>query len=427
MRHKILYALIYSFLLLEIVILSISELDSFSPLKMPSSAQYEEWDRSWGGSNTEYGQGLVLDDFGNIYVVGHTSSYSDDSEAVVIKYDYRGEMIWENVWYHSGSEWSRDIAIGPQGNLYIVTNTFDDLKSDVILLKLSNNNGNEIWHALWGGNDSDMGWGVTTDSNGNVYVVGGVTSYGSGLSDIFLLKYGLSANIIWNRTWGSPKVEIAKGVAVDSIDNVYVVGYVQNSQDEYKMCLLKYSGAGELIWTRICDIPGYHYGNSIYIDSEDNIYIGGGLSHLTLASYDTNGNLLWTKVISNREECIAITMDSAEQYIYAIGKDLFNNTEPRVFIDKFYKLGGFCDELLWGSDFTDKGYDIALNDVGQIYFTGRSGSDDIFLAKRIDSLENCTKSANPLISSFNPFVLISILIGLSIIITYSMKRKLSVD
>lgn len=76
----------------------------------------------------------------------------------------------------------------------------------------------------WSGNDYDYGRGLAVDSSNNVYLVGTTSSFGAGLYDMALVKYDSSGVQQWNRTWGGSNYDYGSGVAVDSLNNMYLAG-----------------------------------------------------------------------------------------------------------------------------------------------------------------------------------------------------------
>ena len=100
-----------------------------------------------------------------------------------------------------------------------------------------------------------MGFGVTTDSSGNIYVTG-ITERGldgnnnSGYDDIFLVKYNSSGTKQWTKQMGTSSDDRGNSVTTDSSGNIYLTGSTEggldgntNSGDE-DIFLMKYNSSG---------------------------------------------------------------------------------------------------------------------------------------------------------------------------------------
>jgi hypothetical protein len=104
--------------------------------------------------------------------------------------------------------------------------------------------------------------GVAVDSHDNIIVTG----YDSNL-DYHTVKYNSSGSVLWNRTdTGGFQ---AYGVAVDSQDNVVVTG--RDSNSDYRT--VKYNGSGFVLWNRTDSQGGSALG--VATDSHDNIIVTG--------------------------------------------------------------------------------------------------------------------------------------------------------
>mgnify|MGYP003332337925 CR=1 FL=1 len=80
----------------------------------------------------------------------------------------------------------------------------------------------------------DVGEGIATDSDGNIYVTGYTDgdldgSAHVGQTDIFVAKYNSSGVKQWTRQLGTSSYDSANGISTDSSGNVYVTCYIIGS------------------------------------------------------------------------------------------------------------------------------------------------------------------------------------------------------
>ena len=161
----------------------------------------------------------------------------------------------------------------------------------------------EEWELNWGGYQDDRGQGIVLDSLGNIYITGYTNSYGTGESDLFILKYDPLGTLMWERTWGGGEDEKGYGVILDDLENIYITGYSRSyGVGERDVILLKYDASGNLLWEKMWGGPQDDVGYGIAIDSTGNVFItgsvysyGAGKSDVFLVKYDNFGNLRWNK------------------------------------------------------------------------------------------------------------------------------------
>jgi len=98
-----------------------------------------------------------------------------------------------------------------------------------------------VYSAVLGGSGQDFATAVTSDSQGNVYVVGltyssdfpvtagAVQTTFGGTCDAFVAKLGPDGKLIWSTYLGGILDDWATGVALDSAGNVLVAGYTRSA------------------------------------------------------------------------------------------------------------------------------------------------------------------------------------------------------
>ncbi len=293
---------------------------------------------------------------------------------------------WVRTW--GGDEYDKcnDAAVDPDGNIWVTgdfmrTVDFDPGPGEEIHSATTSSHcdafiskfgpmGGLNWARTWGGNDNTIGYAMTFDDTGNIYITGfwqGTTDFNpgegvdnhhiSGLYGAFLLKLDPNGDYQWARTWG---YGYGKGVLLDSNGDVYVTGWVVDDVDmdpgpdidmhhSYGVgdaFISKFTADGDYIRSAVWGWPGYDFGNEIVADESDNIYVTGryaetvdfdpgpdvieyssnsGSSDNYLSKFDSDGNLVWVRVWggSGLDKTLCLDIDGAANlYICGIFSDI---------------------------------------------------------------------------------------------------------
>ncbi len=117
----------------------------------------------------------------------------------------------------------------------------------------------------------------------------------------------------------------ANGVAVDSLGNVIVTGYIDDGE-KLKFYTVKHTeDEGDILWNREFDKYNYNDAKGVAVDSQDNVIVAGavndtGLLHgydYCLVKYDTDGTKLWDEKYDRKmyDTPLAVTVDSMDNII----------------------------------------------------------------------------------------------------------------
>ncbi|MEX1146806.1 MAG: hypothetical protein WEB93_00345, partial [Sphingomonadales bacterium] len=132
-----------------------------------------------------------------------------------------------------------------------------------------------------------QGAAVAVDSQGHVFTVGATAGdidnqvNRSDGSDVYLSKYDASGTLVWQRLLGASGTAEGLDIAIDSQDNVVVVGAVDGTltgkelyagQDSFAV---KFDNSGDRLWTQQLDSMAQDAAASVTIDANDDIYING--------------------------------------------------------------------------------------------------------------------------------------------------------
>ena len=294
----------------------------------------KQWTKQFG-SGSSYGErvsGIAIDLFDNVFLVGDTFAFSDESgldnrthpgggySAFVVCYDSTGKRRWTNLLGTNNWDKAYGVATSSSGNVFITGYTSGELdgnlslgSKDVFLAKYSNN-GAKLWSKQIGTSSNDEGKAVTADSSENVYVVGfteggfeGYTIAGD-QKDIFIAKFNSNGSNLWIKQFGTSSHDHANDVATDSLGNIYLVGSSEGNFDGYfnsgrtDLIVIKYDSAGTMKWLRQFGTSGYDRAYGVDIDTKNNVYVvgetGGSLDgnsfggqfDMFLMLYDSDGN-----------------------------------------------------------------------------------------------------------------------------------------
>jgi len=99
----------------------------------------------------------------------------------------------------------------------------------------------------------DYGLGVSADSLGNVFISGGtlgdLDGANAGSIDAFVSKYDADGNLVWTRQLGTTDSDIGYAVSADGLGNVFMSGYTRGALDGIN------AGGTDAFVTKIHDIP----------------------------------------------------------------------------------------------------------------------------------------------------------------------------
>ena len=193
---------------------------------------------------------------------GYIMTGTANGELAVIRTDFAGDTLWTKLIGGSGNDVGSCISKTQDNGFVIVgnTNSFGLGNIDMILVKIDSN-GNTLFTKTYGGANDDKAASVQQTIDGG-YVVSGLTnSYGTGQSDIFLLKTDSIGNVVWSKTFGGINNDEASSVQQTTDGGFAIAGFANYtiSSTSGHMVLVKCDSTGSLDWQ-------HAYGKSSYND-----------------------------------------------------------------------------------------------------------------------------------------------------------------
>ncbi len=173
------------------------------------SAGDEVWSKSFGGSKTDIIWDLVIDASNNVYVVGQTNSAGNGLiDMYVAKFSLLSEPTpsGENqrYWGDLKNDYGFGIAVDSEnGIVYAVGSywTYDVNLDDVLITKYETTTLDLKGNVGWGGNDTDIGYGVVFN-DGILYITGSTWTNSSGYSDVLIVAISGESVVEINNTPG---------------------------------------------------------------------------------------------------------------------------------------------------------------------------------------------------------------------------------
>lgn len=383
---------------------------------------------------------LVVDDSGNVYVTGWSSTIETGPQYATIKYYSNGDTAWVRF---SGEEYffaeARDVAVDSAGNVYVTGYGSTDDGDGHLTIRYYPD-GDTAWARTSGyGSPYLMNppSAVALDGSGNIYVTG--TSYNwYSEEDFYTIKYYPNGDTAWTyisdgvleadwandivvsdlgAVWVTGTIEIdypnndyltvsystegvigwwsvynggsgydvAKAIARDNLGNIYVTGASMGSGTDYDFATIKYDDTGGTVWVRRYDGPGSgeDWATDIAVDTIGNAYVtgmtynGSNLDYVTI-KYDPDGNELWTRAYNGPgngdDTAWAMALDNSGN-VYVTGASV-GTTSGSDYATIMYDPAG---NEVWVKRYVgpysyDEAHDIAVDDSGFVYVTGRSVS-----------------------------------------------------
>lgn len=381
-------------------------------LKLDASGNFV-WAKQIGGSNVysiSYGHSITIDASDNIYFAGQVTAFGGGAfdfdmgagvnnlspkggyNTFIEKLDSSGNFVWAKGFDRVPSPAPYDeihsLKVGLNGNVYATgsftgTTDFDPdagvfnlatTNIDIFILKL-NSSGGLVWAKALHNNTTpkpsfyrsgiNVGYGIDTDSNGNVYTVGyfsdsidadpgvGVktlTSFKSdnptqgGSNNLFISKLDSTGNYVWAYGLnGDHSLNVLPSLVIDPSNNVLITDYTEYpGVTDFDFgagtfflpsfagaFVLKINSDAGFIWakstaqiTACCNARSYS--NSIAVDGLNNIYTAGTFSlgtydfdpgagtflmtpntqEIYVSKLDTNGNFIWAKQVGGSASSI---------------------------------------------------------------------------------------------------------------------------
>lgn len=312
-----------------------------------------------GGSGNDNGQKIVLDNNGNAFICGYTTSANFPTSATAYDISLSGDQ-------------------------------------DVFVTKLNANGSALLYSTYIGGNNTDYGYGLSIDADGNAFISGGTYSinypttagsfdpvFNSGGVDAYVTKLNSTGTaLVYSTFIGGTAQDISNSITTDINGNAYITGwsistdfpvtngvYDVSNNGNYDAFATKLNPAGSaLIYSTYIGGSTADWGFSIVTDESGNAYIGGVTESsnypVTSGAFDVSFN-------GNDDGFVTKIDPTGSNLIYST----FIGGSDADWIETI-RIDNYCNAIITGQTkslnfpVTSGAYDVVLN-----------GYNDVFVAK----------------------------------------------
>ena len=372
------------------------------------------WATYYGGNGDAWAISICIDNSGNLYVTGVTTSnnfptkiltgaYNDATygggdiwygDVFILKFNSSGVRIWATYYGGNLGDLGRSICTDNSGNIYVTgftistnfpTQTLPGAYNqttfggvwDAFILKF-NSSGARLWATHYGGSGYDDGYSICKDNSGALYVTGDTestdfptqtllgaynqTTYGGGITDAFILKFNSSGARLWATPYGGSGYDIPYDICTDNSGALYVIGRTNSTNFPTQI------------------LPGAY-----------NQTTSGGSYDAFILKFNSSGARLWATYYggSNQDDGYRICTDNSGA-LYVTGMTSSTNFPTQILTGAYNQTtyGGGYDIFilkfnssgakLWATYYGGSGYDvgqaICTDNSGNLYVTGQTWS-----------------------------------------------------
>jgi hypothetical protein len=211
------------------------------------------WQKTYGGLGSDTGTDLCTTHDGGYALIGYTRSFgAGGCDVYLIKTDSNGDEQWNRTFGGSQDDYGLAIQQCADEGFIIAGATQSYGAREAWLIKTNAAGGME-WQQRFCGNRPPGGYFMTVlRTVEDDYVAAGRNYLGDmSDSDILVVKIDRNGTIIWEKLLGDPNCkDSALGIAATSDGCYMITGQVEHQETEHDILLMKINENGEEVWIR---------------------------------------------------------------------------------------------------------------------------------------------------------------------------------
>ena len=355
------------------------------------------WTKTIGGIGYEEAFSI---DFANDngYIIAGLIQQASETDIILVRTNTIGETIWIQT-FGEIDKWDQAYSVQQvsDGGFILAgkTKSYGAEDYDAFLLK-TDENGNELWHQIYGDYSSDYAWSAQQTAD-NGYILAGMLIQPVDGDQGWLIKTDANGDTLWTQEFGSDGNDILYSVQ-QTADNGYISAGYTNSfgvGTHLKVWLIKTNEYGDTLWTNTFSDTQAGSGFCVKQTNDLGFIITGctysyspneDIEDVWLIKTDASGDLEWSQTFGGTGfdigRSVAQCIDGG--YIIAGYSNSFSNGNYDVYIIKTDEYGNEeWNKVIGGADH-DRSFSILQKNNGNYNAVGYTNSygaglNDIYL------------------------------------------------
>jgi hypothetical protein len=347
----------------------------------PATAQAQTLlsETTWGGAQSDVSEGVATAADGASYVVGISDSFATDPfgnpspRIFLVKFAPDGSLVWQRIWNGTTVRGigRTGVALGADGSVF-VTGVSTNNGNDAVLLKFDAN-GALLWERTWGGPNSDQSLAVAAAPDGSAYIAGTATSFGPSSLALFVVKFDSAGNLVWQRISDGAE---GNAVAVGPDGSVHAAGTTPRPTQigNFDVIVLKMTSDGNLTWQRtyssgeVVDPRG-----GMTVASDGSVYLAGAIQTVKanradiaalIVKLSADGDLLFDKQFDGRggetATGVAVAPDDGTVYVAGTTTSFGAGDQDAIVLHLSPTGKKVLDAVTWGGTGFEEGSGVAV-------------------------------------------------------------------
>ncbi len=273
------------------------------------------WDRTFGGRGDDGADSVWVTRDGGYVVAGHTSSKGAGSWDVwVLRLSPAGDLLWDRTFGGEGFDAAYSVAETKDGG-YIVGGITREKGArgsdgdDALVLRLDAR-GELLWQRRFGGAGRDGIRCVRQTSDGGYIAAGSTYSGGEDARGAWVLKLGPDGKVQWQRTYGG----LSSVYAMEAGDGGYLLG----GWTDEGICVTKLDEEGHVSWRRVLGERGRV---PSIVRTRDGDWLVATDQPATVAKLSRSGKVLWRREVDEQASAPVLAAELASRGYIIVAPD----------------------------------------------------------------------------------------------------------